>query len=123
MRFDLERVINDINNHPQFETTSINHLPSDANISSSDIIEDTDVTPLHEVELHSKSRVFWMLISMIYHNHPLKVSMCSLHKLRQVLLQVTSKLAVICGRQDGEEGYGSNVWCPRCDIDANREQH
>ena len=23
---------------------------------------------------------------------------------------------VICGRTNGEEGYGTTVWCPRCDI-------
>ena len=56
---DLERVINFINNPPQFETTSSNHLPSDANISSSDFIEDTDLTPLHEVELPFQEPRIW----------------------------------------------------------------
>ena len=29
----------------------------------------------------------------------------------------------ICGRPAGEEGYGSNVWCPRCDLDVKRDKH
>ena len=29
----------------------------------------------------------------------------------------------ICGRQGVEEGYGSSVWCPKCDVEVNREQH
>ena len=28
----------------------------------------------------------------------------------------------ICGLP-GEEGYGSSVWCPKCDLEVNREQH
>ena len=29
---------------------------------------------------------------------------------------------MFCGRMDGEEGYGTPVWCPRCDIDMNSNE-
>ena len=29
---------------------------------------------------------------------------------------------LICGREAGEEGYGSSVWCPKCDIEVNRDK-
>ena len=29
----------------------------------------------------------------------------------------------ICGRPAGEEGYGSSMWCPRCDLAVKRDKH
>ena len=141
---DLERVINDINNPPHFETISSNHLPSDANnISSSDIIEETDLTPLHEVELlFQEPRIQDAYLDDISQPPPegihvfssqaptsstagdLDCIKCGLetsgaHKCYRCLRPIH----FICGRQGGEEGYGSSVWCPRCDIEVNREQH
>ena len=47
-----------------------------------------------------------------------KVVTSRVHKSSRCCCQIH----LICGREAGEEGYESSVWCSKCDIEVNRDQ-
>ena len=141
---DLERVINEINNPPNSETPISNELPSAPDkLPSCDIIGQTDLTPIHEVELPFQQpsiqdvylddisqplpegiQVFSSQIPTSSTAGDLNCIKCGLetsgeHK----CYRCRRPIHFICCRPGGEEGNGSSVWCPRCDIEKKREQH
>ena len=38
-----------------------------------------------------------------------------------LVLEALGNIHVICGRPEGEEGYGGSVMCPQCDLSSRRD--
>ena len=147
---DLERIIDEINHPPNSECSSIAHLNSNTrfDILDNEFTQPNVNNVIDEVELSFEStrvqkdhfiqdsyldeisqplpegtHIFSPSTSASSSSNNLDCVVCNLqtngvHKCPECCCPIH----LICGREAGEEGYGSSVWCPKCDIEADKDQ-